>query len=385
MAAVSAGGRADRERMRWILKADRSELWRRDGHKSCVQFVSAVFHISNWKARRWVEAAHGLEHLPHLAAALEGAALSLDKVVELARFVTAADESRWVKWAAQATTGQVRTRAENEVKRTTDEAQDVEVKRSFSHWRWDHHICFEGQLPLAEGERVMRVIDALADELPAHPDDEAASELLGTGENTIDQRRADAFVALVTHSGEVRSDTTVVVHAPLDALISDEGAATIEGDGPVHPETLRRLCCDSHIRTVVDDGRGGRLGIGRTSRVVPRWLRDEVLERDGYMCTFPGCEHKRFVDIHHIVHWSRGGPTDLGNLITLCSSHHKLVHEHGWSVSFDTRHMPTWFRPGGRVYEPGPAPPNVVELKKDPPKVAEAIGYSRLLGLAAVI
>jgi hypothetical protein len=311
--------------------------------------------------------------------------LSLDKVVELARFVTAADESRWVKWAAKATTGQVRGRAEAAVQRAADDAEKIESTRSFTHWRWDDHICFEGRLPIDEGQRVARAIDALADELPAHPDAETASDLLGSRENTIDQRRADAFVALVTHSGETRGDTTIVVHAPVDVLAHGLGAATIGSGLALHPETARRLCCDSKIRTVVEDGHGGRLGIGDASRIVPNWLRNEVLERDGYACSFPGCEHSRFLDVHHVVHWLFGGETELDNLLTLCHFHHKLIHEHRWSVALDVHQRATWFRPGGRVYEPGPAPPTVVEIESDRPKIAEAIGFSRLLGLAAVL
>ena len=374
--SVVNSGRADRERLRSILKADRAELWRADGHKNGAQFVSATFHVSNWKAKRWIEAAYVLEHLPFTSAALESGALSLDKVVELARFATPADESRWVKWAAKATTGAVRGKADAEVKRAQHEAEKLEDTRYLSHSRWDDHIWIEARLPVEEGEKVVRAIDELAAKLPAHPD--------RTQEATIDQRRADAFVALVTHSGMGSTDTTVVVHASVDALVASDGSATL-GRSALHPETARRLCCDSKIRTVVEDGHGGRLGIGDASRVVPKWLREEVLVRDGHKCAFPGCEHSRFLDVHHVKHWLFGGLTEIDNLLTLCTFHHKLIHEHRWSVSLDQNQRPVWFRPGGRVYEPGPAPPTVFELKKDTPRLAEAIGSSRLLGLAAVL
>jgi hypothetical protein len=72
--------------------------------------------------------------------------------------------------------------------------------------------------------------------------------------------------------------------------------------------------------------------------------------------------------------------------MTLCHSHHKLVHEHGWSVvlSADGK-TSTWFRPGGREYDPSPKPPAELPTEpKDPPRLAESLSYSRLLGLAAV-
>jgi hypothetical protein len=49
-------------------------------------------------------------------------------------------------------------------------------------------------------------------------------------------------------------------------------------------------------------------------------------------CAFPGCTHNRFLHGHHIQHWLHGGETSLDNLSLLCSHHHHLVHEGGWSV-----------------------------------------------------
>jgi predicted restriction endonuclease len=39
--------------------------------------------------------------------------------------------------------------------------------------------------------------------------------------------------------------------------------------------------------------------------------------------------------IHHIDYWENGGPTDLDNLIPLCSRHHHKAHEGGWKLSLN--------------------------------------------------
>jgi hypothetical protein len=39
-------------------------------------------------------------------------------------------------------------------------------------------------------------------------------------------------------------------------------------------------------------------------------------------------------DVHHVIPWSRGGPTDLGNLVPLCPRHHTAVHAGVWRVEF---------------------------------------------------
>ncbi|MCP4351767.1 MAG: hypothetical protein GY795_40410 [Desulfobacterales bacterium] len=55
-------------------------------------------------------------------------------------------------------------------------------------------------------------------------------------------------------------------------------------------------------------------------------LRTAALMRDGYMCRV--CSKKRVrLEAHHIVFRNRGGKDTIKNLITLCESCHKKVHD----------------------------------------------------------
>ena len=101
------------------------------------------------------------------------------------------------------------------------------------------------------------------------------------------------------------------------------------------------------------------MGVGRTTRTIPAWLRRLVLARDGG-CQFPGCGRKRWVEAHHVVHWAEGGPTDLDNLIALCKSHHRLIHEHGWTLRGNPNHRVRWVTPFGDRFEPK-APPDTLK------------------------
>src|SRR5207245_9134356 len=48
-------------------------------------------------------------------------------------------------------------------------------------------------------------------------------------------------------------------------------------------------------------------------------------------CGWPGCDRPiNWTTPHHLEFWSRGGPTNLLNLLPLCYYHHRLVHEGGW-------------------------------------------------------
>ena len=52
---------------------------------------------------------------------------------------------------------------------------------------------------------------------------------------------------------------------------------------------------------------------------------------------------------HHIEHWSAGGETSLYNLLLLCTRHHRLVHEGGFSIAKD--YLDRWYfrRPDGQA------------------------------------
>jgi hypothetical protein len=71
--------------------------------------------------------------------------------------------------------------------------------------------------------------------------------------------------------------------------------------------------------------------VGRKSRTIPPSVRRALQKRDAG-CRFPGCTATHFVDAHHIHHWADGGETHMENLILLCTRHHHLVHEGGFSL-----------------------------------------------------
>jgi hypothetical protein len=56
-----------------------------------------------------------------------------------------------------------------------------------------------------------------------------------------------------------------------------------------------------------------------------------VVLRDQGRCTQvengKRCENQRWTEIHHIVPVARGGKNSSENLTTLCSAHHKLIHQ----------------------------------------------------------
>ncbi|HEY4887538.1 MAG TPA: HNH endonuclease signature motif containing protein, partial [Candidatus Dormibacteraeota bacterium] len=69
-----------------------------------------------------------------------------------------------------------------------------------------------------------------------------------------------------------------------------------------------------------------------SKRVVSEPGRRALKARDG-SCRWPGCDRPAsWSAAHHVVHWIRGGTTDLDNLILLCHRHHWMVHEGNWQI-----------------------------------------------------
>jgi hypothetical protein len=66
----------------------------------------------------------------------------------------------------------------------------------------------------------------------------------------------------------------------------------------------------------------------------------------GHHCTvnFEHCQ------IHHIMFWRFNGPTDISNLVPLCSRHHHLAHEGGWTLTMTPHRTVTWTRPDGTIH-----------------------------------
>jgi hypothetical protein len=130
---------------------------------------------------------------------------------------------------------------------------------------------------------------------------------------------------------------TLVVHTDADDLAAPDtdgdvgdtvAVDTSRGHLPaLSRRVLQRMACDAGLVLVATDDDGTPMDVGRRERRLSTALRRALLARDR-SCRFPGCGARRHLHGHHIWYWSDGGPTDLSNLVLLCSFHHRYVHDH---------------------------------------------------------
>jgi hypothetical protein len=159
-------------------------------------------------------------------------------------------------------------------------------------------------------------------------------------ERTHSQRMHDALGEMVNHAlgqGTLPRRHGVKPHINLtttiEGLKNEVGVppAELELSLPISTRTLERIACDCTMsRVLLADSMV--IDVGRATRVVSAPTMRALRVRDKG-CRFPGCDRQvNWSSAHHVDHWSRGGPSNLPNLVLLCHYHHRLVHEGGWQV-----------------------------------------------------
>jgi len=343
--------RAQREMLDCLAELETHEAWLDDGAHDMPHWVSMQLGVSRWKAERWVAAGAELRSLPAIAAAFDAGEIGIDKVVELTRFATPDEEEALLVWADDVASGAIRRRGDELRRCERHETEQIEQDRWLA-WRWTdegRRLLLEAEMPAAQGAVVTEALDRLASAIPAMPGEE--HQML------IGRRRVDALAIACGSGGASDADATVVIHVQAETLADDRANARTDDDVVLPIDVARRFLCNAKIQTVVEAADGSVVGLGRTKREPSAWMLRQLRYRDR-SCTFPGCGNRRFTQAHHIRWWSRGGATDLDNLALVCTFHHRLVHEHGWTLERTPTGAVRWFRPGGVRYRAGPhAPP----------------------------
>jgi hypothetical protein len=147
----------------------------------------------------------------------------------------------------------------------------------------------------------------------------------------LERRHADALVELALGGG---SQAQIQVTSSIETLFGVAGApaAEMEFSLPISATTVERMACDSNIARILLDSESVVIDVGRSKRVVSEPGRRALIARDCH-CRWPDCDRPASRSAaHHLVHWNRGGSTDLDNLILLCARHHWMVHEGHWQI-----------------------------------------------------
>jgi hypothetical protein len=304
-----------------------TDEWELQGSVSAIDWIRVNCHMTSGAAANSVAVGERMAELPESLQALAATRIGyahLTVMVRTADAVRDFDESALVQKARESSPGKFfhlcrhYRHAADPQGYAAEEAELVERRRlSLSTWE-DGCLSVNGVLDPEGGAVLRTALEPLSRKSGAHDD------------RDLERRQADALVELASHA----QTTQLQVTSSLETLLGLAGApaAEMEHSLPVSSKTIERLACDSSIARVLLDSESIVVEVGRSRRVVSGPARRALNARDGH-CRWPGCERPAaWSAAHHVVHWIRGGATDLNNLILLCHRHHRMVHEGGWQL-----------------------------------------------------
>ncbi len=150
--------------------------------------------------------------------------------------------------------------------------------------------------------------------------------------------------------------TVIIVNAESLRRGSTEGdeLCEIEGIGPVSVAAAKELLSEGGFQYLVKEGFDIKT-VTRSTRVVANCIDMALIVRDR-VCARPGCGNRLGLERdHRQLDYGKDGPTELDNLVRLCSSCHKLKTDGGWRLEG---------RPGAWKWVAPPKPPSARQMDR---------------------
>ena len=273
---------ARREQQRWYLEELAATRVLDDRH-ALDAVPDATVSARTAKTNR--EVARSLESLPKVAAAAWSGDLTKDQLQPLTEVATPATDGEWAERGRRLAPVDLQRKARAARTVTAADAAARRAARYVTSWR--------------DAEQGM-AWDSLA------------------------HRRADAFVALATKyadaTGTKRAKPLIVVHTN-----TERSSGEVEGI-PLAEETVLELQLDACV--VEHDDAAPIIDYGDGRKAIPVALERELARRDRH-CRYPGCEHTRGLQHHHLEPVVWGGRTSRKVVVRICPEHHRRMEPHG--------------------------------------------------------
>ena len=349
-----------------LRQFDAMNGWGPGGFTSCAHWLAWRTHIEVQTAREHVRVARLLGELPLIDAHFARGELSYSKVRALTRVARPGNEQPFIDIAMHSTASQS-TRLFRQYERCLEDPQAAREVRRHVHRSdtIDGMIRIEIVLPPEEAAVVWEAMEAAMAEAehasaeasepfePSEPPEpeHTSAEAPEPSSSPVPlpsaaQARADAIIDVARAYLQHRPRTLgsayelVVVTTQEQLHTGPNGIGGFLRDGTPIPLHIARMLAHNGSRVDVVLGEHGELlDVGRRTRAVPSAIARGLWLRDGG-CRVPGCGRTRHLHAHHIHGWAEGGPTKLGNLVLVCSTHHRMIHEGELAVKLQPGESP---------------------------------------------
>ncbi len=191
----------------------------------------------------------------------------------------------------------------------------------------DGTIDIHARVSRAVGMRLRTLLDSLAQPRKLSAEDKGRKapydRLLGQAfARVIETYDVDQ---LPRHGGH---GTTVFITMSVEDLRNDLGTAALGFDGEqITAAEARRMACSADLVPVVLGTDSEILDFGRTARLAYP-VQHRALRLRDKCCQAEDCDAPAaWTEAHHLKPWSEGGKTNLANMVLLCSSDHRRIHD----------------------------------------------------------
>ena len=323
--------RAEQRSVLCFAEVVERNLYRELGHATIFEYASEALGFSRQRTYGFLRLAEAFQRLPELRAVLIAGEIGWTKAREIIKVAGPKSVDRWITLAKRRSrreleTKVLRARERRFVARKGNPAQRVLAPK-----------------PVAGPTTLVPLQDSLLD-LPDDLVDESPEPVT----YRLTSTQLARYEALIEKLHKLRavpagSSREEILLAALEALVSSANSELSPRGDTGTPYRIIVSECPSCKRARVQTNRGTKQIAkhelqamqcdatiedeqGRRRRTIPPRVRRAVLKRDQHRCQAPGCTNTRFLEIHHIKPLQNGGTNDLENLVTLCSSCHRLRH-----------------------------------------------------------
>jgi Domain of unknown function (DUF222)/HNH endonuclease len=319
-----------------VAACDRAGLWELHGATSMTAWITDRATMPRPRAAATTSRARKLARLPDTTAAWRDGLLSSGQVEAIASNLDAetlglfADhETAMVPTLADLPVGDVagvmrawRDAATAGRDPRPEPAHALHLSRTLGgRWRLDANLDPETGELVSTALRLAHTPDA--DGEPARSPASRRADTLGDiCRFFLDHQRT-------RRAGRHRHHINLVLDIDRYRALAASAATTVDGTS-LDRTTVDRLLCDAALHRVLTQGRSAILDYGNATRTIPAPLYNALVIRD-QRCRFPGCDRpSAWCEGHHVRPWVHGGPTQLSNLVLVCSRHHHLLHHPHW-------------------------------------------------------
>jgi hypothetical protein len=270
--------RSEKELLDVLCEIDRAKGYLKFGVSSLYQYCVRHLGLSESETYRFIQVTRKAEEVPQLKSALSQGLLTVSQASRIASVVKKDNASLWIEKTLSLTQREI----EREVSKVHPKVIPHETLRALSENRTELRlsVSVEFEKKLRRAQEVLRKSN-LEETL------EVALDLIIKAKDPV--AKAQRFQEKVEKK---------------NATVSEREAKVLPPSRKVAKEVARQV-----------------------RQPLPASLVHQVSLRDRGQCTFRGCKETHWVEIHHIKLLSHGGSNSLSNLTTLCSAHHKYLHD----------------------------------------------------------